>query len=113
MLSQEEYTRHDGLGLAALVQRGEVAPVELLDAAIARIAAHNPALNAVVRTRYEQARAEAARVDRAAPFAGVPFLVKDLISTLAGGKHSVNPHVGLSGRGLQARRTARKFCLSG
>ena len=84
MLSQEEYTRHDGLGLAALVQRGEVAPVELLDAAIARIAAHNPALNAVVRTRYEQARAEAAQVDRAAPFAGVPFLVKDLISTLAG-----------------------------
>ncbi len=84
MLSQEEYTRHDGLGLAALVRRGEVAPVELLDAAIARIEAHNPTLNAVVRTRYEQARVEAAQVDRAAPFAGVPFLVKDLISTLAG-----------------------------
>ena len=53
-----EYTRYDGLGLAALVQRGEVSPAELLEAAIARIEAHNPSLNAVVRKRYEAARAE-------------------------------------------------------
>ena len=79
-----EYTRYDGLGLAALVQRGEVSPAELLEAAIARIEAHNPALNAVIRKRYEAARAEAAQVDRRAVFAGVPFLVKDLLATLAG-----------------------------
>ena len=79
-----EYTRYDGLGLAALVQRGEVSPAELLEAAIARIEAHNPSLNAVVRKRYEAARAEAAQVDRRAVFAGVPFLVKDLLATLAG-----------------------------
>jgi amidase len=80
----EDYVRHDGLALAALVRRREVSPAELLEAAIARIEAHDPALNAVVRRRYEQARVEAAAVDPEAPFAGVPFLVKDLIAAIAG-----------------------------
>ena len=79
-----DYTRHDGLGLAALVRSGQVSAAELLETAFARIEAHNPALNAVIRTRHEQARAEAARIDPAAPFAGVPFLIKDLLATLAG-----------------------------
>lgn len=84
MIRPDEYVRHDALSLAGLVRRGEVSAAELLEAAIARIEQHNPALNAVVRKRYEAARAEAALVDRAAPFAGVPFLVKDLLATLAG-----------------------------
>lgn len=84
MIRPDEYVRHDALALAGLVRRGEVSPAELLEAAIARIEAHNPALNAVVRKRYDAARAEAAQVDRAAPLAGVPFLVKDLLATLAG-----------------------------
>jgi amidase len=84
MICAEDYLRHDGLGLAALVRSGEVSSAELLECAIARIEAHNPPLNAVIRNRYEQARAEAAHVNQEAPFAGVPFLVKDLIATLAG-----------------------------
>jgi amidase len=84
MISQDDYVRHDGLGLAGLVRRGEVGAVELLEAAIERIETHNPALNAVVRKRYDAARAEAGRIDLTAPFAGVPFLVKDLLATLAG-----------------------------
>ncbi len=84
MIPFEDYVRHDGLGLAALVRSGEVSPGELLETAIARIEAHNPALNAVIRTRYDAARSEAAQVDRAAPFAGVPFLVKDLVATIGG-----------------------------
>ncbi len=84
MISFTDYVRHDGLGLAALVRAGEVSAAELLETAFARIEAHNPALNAVIRTRHDQARAEAARIDPAAPFAGVPFLLKDLIATLAG-----------------------------
>ncbi len=56
MISFTDYTRNDGLGLAALVRSGEVSADELLDAAIARIEAHNPALNAVIRTRQVQAR---------------------------------------------------------
>ena len=84
MIRPDEYVRHDALALAGLVRRGEVSAAELLEAAIARIEAHNPALNAVVRKRYDAARAEASRVDLAAPLAGVPFLVKDLLATLAG-----------------------------
>ncbi len=84
MIPFTDYTRHDGLGLAALVRSGAVSASELLETALARIEAHNPALNAVIRTRHEQVRAEATKVERAAPFAGVPFLVKDLIATLAG-----------------------------
>ncbi len=84
MIRADEYVRHDAVALAELVRRREVSAVELLDAAIARIDAHNPALNAVVRTRYAAARAEAAAVDPAAPLAGVPFLVKDLLATIAG-----------------------------
>jgi amidase len=84
VIAFDDYAAHDGLGLAALVKSGAVSPAELLDAAVDRITALNPALNAVVRTRYDAARREARQIDRDAPFCGVPFLVKDLLSTLAG-----------------------------
>lgn len=92
MIHDDDYVRHDAVALATLVQRRELSPSELLEAAIARIERLNPALNAVVRTRFEAARAEAAAVDVSAPLAGVPFLVKDLLATVAnestsGGNH--------------------------
>ncbi|MFN0092476.1 MAG: amidase [Acidimicrobiales bacterium] len=69
----------DGLALAELVERGEVSPLELVDAAIARVEAVNPQLNAVIHERFDKARAEAAAADLPdGPFKGVPFLVKDL-----------------------------------
>jgi amidase len=84
MISFDEYARHDALGLAGLVRHGEVSPRELLEAALARLDAVNPALGAVVRDRRERARTEADNVNPAPPLAGVPFLVKDLLATLAG-----------------------------
>lgn len=78
MLSFDEYRTYDALGLAELVRKGEVSPQELLDVAIARAEAVNPAINAIVFKLYDQARAAAGQTDRNAPFAGVPFLVKDL-----------------------------------
>lgn len=84
MISFDDYARLDGLAMAEQVRRGALSSTELLEAAIARIEATNPALNAVIRTRYERARTEAAAVDPQAPFAGVPFLVKDLVATIAG-----------------------------
>ena len=50
------YERHDGLGLADLVRRGEVSPEELLTAAIERVEARNPAVNAVVMPLYDHGR---------------------------------------------------------
>ncbi len=74
----DEYRRYDALGLAELVRKGDVTPLELLDIAIARTEAVNPQLNAVIHKMYDEGRRLAARVDRQAPFAGVPFLIKDL-----------------------------------
>jgi amidase len=75
---------HDATGLAELVRRGEVKPLELVDAAIARVEAVDPQLNAVIHRRFEAAREEAAAVVPAGPFGGVPFLVKDLGCHTAG-----------------------------
>ena len=80
----DEYRLHDGLGLAALVRRGEVSRDEVLAAACSAIEADNPRLAAVVRTRFERARAEGRQVDVDAPFAGVPTLTKDLLMAIGG-----------------------------
>jgi amidase len=74
----------DAVEQAELVRRGEVSPVELVDVAIARVEALNPKLDAVIRTRFDQARAEAAGALPDGPFRGVPLLLKDLACTVAG-----------------------------
>ena len=83
MISKDDYLRHDGIGLAELVRSQQVTPAELLEAAIARAEAVNPKLNAIVRPLYERARKHAAQT-LSGPFAGVPFLLKDLIGELGG-----------------------------
>ena len=60
----------DATAQAGLVRRGEVSPRELAEAAIARIEAVNPKLDAVIRTRFDQARAQAAGTLPDGPFRG-------------------------------------------
>jgi len=79
-----EYDQLDGLGLAELVRTRAVSAAEVTDAAIARIAARNPALNAVVRRMDDAARAQVRQLPDDAPFLGVPILIKDLMATIAG-----------------------------
>ena len=74
----------DATDLAALVRAGEVTPLELVDAAIARIERCNPTLNAVVTPMFEQARDAARTQSRNGAFAGVPYLLKDLAVEYAG-----------------------------
>ncbi|HSI40768.1 MAG TPA: amidase [Xanthobacteraceae bacterium] len=74
----ELYETFDALGLADLVRRGEVSPFELLDAALLRVAALNPQLNAVTMMREDVARAMIAAGLPDGAFTGVPFLLKDL-----------------------------------
>jgi len=68
----------DATAQADLVRRGEASPTELVEAAIGRVEAVNPRLDAVIRTRFEQAREEAAGDLPDGPFRGVPILFKDL-----------------------------------
>ena len=79
-----DYPEHDGLALAALVRSGEVSPGELLDAALARMAEVDSSLHAVVTRLDVAARREIANGLPEGPFTGVPFLVKELVASVAG-----------------------------
>lgn len=96
-LSDDVLGRHDAVGLAELVRSGQAKPVELVEAAIARIEALDPHLNAVIHRRFERALDAAASPDLPdGPFRGVPFLLKDLWPSSAGDPF----HMGV--RGLAA-----------
>lgn len=77
-------TSHDALGLAGLVRKRQVSPRELLDAAIDKAEALNPQFNFLAQRHYDRARQAIARGLPAGPFTGVPWLLKDLNTYLAG-----------------------------
>ena len=79
-----EYEQYDALGLAELVRQKRVKPEELLEAAIDRVEARNPAINAVTMKLYDYGRKVIADGLPDGPFRGVPFLMKDLTSPIAG-----------------------------
>lgn len=84
MSSMEELAWLDAMALAGLVREGEVTPLELVEAAIERCERLNPQLNAVVTPMYDLARAAAQGPLGKGTFAGVPFLLKDLLATYQG-----------------------------
>ncbi|MBD8573874.1 amidase [Pseudomonas syringae] len=90
---QALFDQEDATALAARVRNGEVHPAELLEAAIVRLERVEPQLNAVVERLYDQAR-QAAEQPQAlnGAFAGVPTLIKDLFSPLAGALMSNGSH---------------------
>ncbi len=79
-----EYDRYDALGLADLVRRRQVTPLELLEEAIARRNRLNPFINAIVLEMDREARQTLQNGIPDGPFAGVPFLIKDLLAAYAG-----------------------------
>jgi amidase len=78
-----EYVAQDGLGLAELIRKREVAGTEVLACAGRMLDAVNPQLNAVIEQYPEPL---AGSNDPGAPFFGVPFVVKDLVLHAAGQK---------------------------
>lgn len=75
---------HDAMALAALVRARRVSPTELLDAAIARAEALNPRFNFMAQKHYDYARRKIAQGLPRGPFTGVPWLLKDLNTYIAG-----------------------------
>ena len=74
--------------LAAGIREGRISSSEVVAACLARIEQVNPALNAVVQLRAEEARADAIRADEAqasgeswGPLHGVPMTIKDSLDT--------------------------------
>lgn len=80
----EEYRGYDAMALAEMVRKKAVSPLELLEVAIRRLEAVEPKLNSVVHRMYDEGRRMAAAAPDDAPFAGVPFLIKDLSLAVAG-----------------------------
>ncbi|MFC5063346.1 amidase [Actinomycetospora atypica] len=79
----DDYLRHDGLGLRESIAAGETTPIELLDLARARADQANPRINAIcLRLDDDATRRAGSRLE--GPFAGVPFLIKDLLQDLEG-----------------------------
>jgi amidase len=75
----DELSTMDATAQADLVRRRELTPLELVDAAIARIEQVNPTINAVITPLFEEARKAAVSPDLPyGPFRGVPFLLKDI-----------------------------------
>ena len=79
MLSFDEYAKLDGTALAEMIRRRDVSAREVRDVALAAIARFNPKLNAVLEVLDDASAADVAALQADAPFAGVPFLIKELV----------------------------------
>jgi aspartyl-tRNA(Asn)/glutamyl-tRNA(Gln) amidotransferase subunit A len=84
-MSVDALLDRDATGIAAAFRAGEASAAEIADAALARIAARNPVLNAFTDVTADRARARAAALDAARahrhalpPLAGVPVAAKNL-----------------------------------
>ncbi len=84
LLDFNEYRRHDAVSLAAMVRRGEVTPLTLLEIAIARAEEVDAALNFMTVPLYDRARKVLAKHTPTGPLGGIPFLLKDLSVDLQG-----------------------------
>lgn len=84
-MTWDEWTQHDGLALAQRVRKGEVTPAELARQVAAGIEITNGDLSAVVEV-FDDVVQDPLKdgMNLEGPFAGVPYLMKDLGPTLKG-----------------------------
>jgi amidase len=76
-MTLDDYADLDATAIASLVHDRKSTPQDIVAAALEAVQALNPQLNAVVLLDEERAMQQAAAVDRDAPLAGVPCLIKD------------------------------------
>lgn len=89
MSNLEDILGLDATAQAELIRRKEIQPLDLVEAAIERVEKVNPNLNLVITTLFDEARSAAAATIPGGPFAGVPFLMKDIGAFLAGAPMSM------------------------
>jgi amidase len=79
-----EYDKYDALGLAEMIAKKQITPLELLEAVRRRVEAVNPKINAFCHLFFDRAEAEIKQGLPAGPLHGVPFALKDLGQYLRG-----------------------------
>jgi amidase len=84
-MNLSEYSTHDATSLAGLIRSGQVSAAEVERTARQAIEAVNPSLNAVVGEVFERPL----DANPKGAFAGVPFVVKDLVAHAAGVTHEM------------------------
>jgi len=77
-MNLEEYSRCDGVALAELVRRREVSPKELVQLFMKAVEKVNPRINAIIEVYQDRVEGLDDRMILSGPFAGVPFLMKDI-----------------------------------
>ncbi len=90
VMSWDDWMTHDAMGLADLVRKKQVTPRELAEQVKAGIAKVNPTINAVVEV-FDDVVADPLKdgMNADGPFAGIPYLMKDLGPTLKGRKQEM------------------------
>lgn len=79
-----ELAHTDAVGLAELIKGGEISVRECAEAAINRIETENDTVNAVIAFDFDRALSLSDKIPSDTPFAGVPFLVKDMAAEVEG-----------------------------
>jgi amidase len=112
-MTMPDFAEHDGLALASLVKKKEVTPLELVEACLERIERHNAQLNAVVHVAAEEARRVAQGPLPDGPFAGVPFLIKDLGLKVRGWPRTSGSHYAAVASDDHDSELVRRYRASG
>lgn len=88
-MSFKEYTQFDGVGLADLIRKGEISPLEVLEEAITRTEKINPKINAVITKMYDEAKRSIEKGLPEGPFKGVPIMLKDILQLYKGVRYTL------------------------
>jgi amidase len=98
---------YDALGLAELIRKKQISPLELVDDVIRRVERVNPKINAVLTKLFdlEKARERAKNGVGDGPFAGVPVMLKNLTqykdARIDFGSRLYATHIAKSGNPIQ------------
>jgi amidase len=108
-----EFARYDATGLSELVRQKEVKPSELVEAAFRVIERINPELNAVIEVYEDAVTAISDDEIRNMPFAGVPFVAKDLGWAVAGRRVEAGSRLLAGWTSARTGELARRFKEAG
>ena len=77
-MNLSEYAQYDGLGLAEIIRDREITPTEVAELFIKAVAKMNPQINSVIEVYDDALDIAKKALPGSGPFAGVPFMRKDL-----------------------------------